>query len=71
MATIYASVTLVELSCGICSIPFAVPTTFDNRGRERGGKVWCPAGHEMAHGGDRLVVYRCCWCGGWHLGHAL
>lgn len=45
-----ASVTLVELSCGVCSLPFAVPQTFDKRGREKGGEVWCPAGHKMHYG---------------------
>lgn len=43
-------VTLTETSCTICSMPFAVTQTFWNRGKERGGDIYCPAGHVMTFG---------------------
>lgn len=41
--------TLVAIECGMCHIPFALPTSMHNS-RKRDGKLfWCPNGHEICY----------------------
>lgn len=47
-------VTVVETSCTICSIPFAVSKTYWDHGQERGGDLYCSAGHCMTFGTGSL-----------------
>jgi hypothetical protein len=58
MSTMTYTGALTVLSCGHCSIRFAVPSDFDAIGRQEGRAVWCPAGHQMRYGEDENARLR-------------
>ena len=47
MSTLYYSTTLVCISCGVCSIPFAMPENHHARTQQTGSWFWCPNGHKI------------------------
>jgi hypothetical protein len=50
MAYTYSElVTLVQMRCGGCGIPFAVPDYFQQERKENGGNFYCPNGHSRVY----------------------
>lgn len=52
MGTITYSDTLTRISCGVCSIPFAIPTNRYKNLVETGEDFWCPNGHKIHYFDD-------------------
>jgi hypothetical protein len=41
--------TLSTLSCGVCEIPFAIPSDLLTRAQSDGSDFWCPNGHKISY----------------------
>jgi hypothetical protein len=54
VATILASVVLVETSCASCGITFAVPEWWQRKRRDDGQGFYCPNGHSLVYGANTL-----------------
>lgn len=47
MGTIVYTTTLTKTSCGVCNIPFAMPTSMYESVLETGNWFYCPNGHRI------------------------
>lgn len=56
--TTYYTTTLTSTACGVCNIPFAIPTNLYDRVRETGAWFWCPNGHKIHYFEDENTKLR-------------
>jgi hypothetical protein len=47
MTTLTYTTTLDTLTCGVCSIPFAMPRNLHEKAQQTGENFWCPNGHRI------------------------
>ena len=52
MTTISYSTTLTKISCGVCYIPFAIPSSMQQSRAEDGARFYCPNGHSISYHDD-------------------
>lgn len=47
--TVTYSTTLSTLDCGVCHVPFAIPSSYLAHLKETGESFWCPNGHKISY----------------------